>query len=299
MCLIANRTMVAFGLMAMWANGYATECNVTEVLKFQHAEIGQISVFQEQTTKAILFESIMQVNPDGAPDAYHPDDIGTVFLCNGLKVGRTCNQVGGWKAECMAGYRQAKAEGFSGKTPICFFAMATDPKDGRPVIQNQDDPRPGYFVSTTSLHQPGGDVLRPSGQVDSNEVPFAVIPGSWQGVGAFAGPKLGDYGVAYRKSNGKFASFVVADTGPASKLGEGSVALVKALGHDPFVTRYGKRRAFSGIGGRDVVYVIFPGTANPLDRLNPENIEKRARELLLKMGGEDGVRGCESQLQLH
>ena len=174
------------------------QCPLSKIMDFKHEEIGHIPIYRHEPSGAIIFSSIMHVNPDGAPDAYHPDDHGTVHICNGIRVRSTCSQKKPWIAECMADYRRAKAEDFSGQTPICFFAMAT--RRGIPIIQDSSDPRPGYFVSTTRLKQPGQDPLRPAGQVDSNTVPFAVIPGAWVGQQE-PGIQLGDVGVAYRRSN--------------------------------------------------------------------------------------------------
>lgn len=233
----------------------AAECSLTTELSFRHGEIGTVQVFRDAGSNAIVFASQMQVNTDGAPDSYHPGDIGITHICNGVSVGRSCT----WKADCLPEFRQARAEHFRGPTKICFFAMATD-ASGVPIIQGASDPKPGYFVSTTALTQPGANPRTPQAQLDSNTVPFAVIPSTWQSTRK-PGPRLGDFGVAYRRSTGKSAFFVVGDTGPRNKLGEGSVALHQALGNDPFVDRQGVRRARKGIGGRDVLYVVFPSSA--------------------------------------
>jgi len=220
----------------------------------------------------------MQVNTGGAPDSYHPDDIGITHICNGVSVGPGCT----WKANCLPEFRRARAEGFRGPTKVCFFAMATG-ADGVPLIQGEGDPKPGYFVSTTALQQPGQPARTPAAQVDSNTVPFAVIPGNWQSSGR-PGPRLGDFGVAYRRSTGQLAYFVIGDTGPRNKLGEGSIALHQALGNDPFVMRYGVRRARQGIGGRDVVYLMFPGSAQSVQTYDTGTINLLAAEWLQKFG---------------
>jgi hypothetical protein len=266
------------------------DCLLTKEMSFPHAEIGTVQVFRDPGSKAIGFASQMQVNTDGAPDSYHPDDIGITHICNGVSVGRSCT----WKAQCLPAFRQAKAEHFKGPTKICFFAMTTD-AHGVPMIQGNADPKPGYFVSTTALKQPGENVRTPQGQLDSNIVPFAVIPGTWQRSGS-PGPKLGDFGIAYRRSNGKSAFFVIGDTGPKNKLGEGSVALHQALGNDPFVQRFGVRRARKGIGGRDVVYLLFPNSAQPGLKFDTANIDRLAGEQLNKFGGIEHLKECAETL---
>lgn len=277
--------LVVLALGAVSASA-AGQCTLAPKLAFPHGEIGTVRVLQEPTSKAIAFASQMQVNTDGAPDSYHPDDKGITHICNGVSVGPNCS----WEPACLPAFRKAKAEGFRGPTKMCFFAMATG-KDGVPLIQGAGDPSPGYFVSTTALKQPGHKAGTPQAQLDSNTIPFAVVPTTWQRDGK-PGPKLGDFGVAYRTSNGKLAFFVVGDTGPRNKLGEGSVALHKALGNDPFVERFGVRRARKGIGGRDVVYLMFPGSATPGEPFDTASIERKARRHFDSFGGAERLKAC-------
>jgi hypothetical protein len=281
-------------VLCLWMGCLSTaalaDCKLAKELTFKHDEIGTIPIFRDPGTQAIAFASQMQVNTDGAPDSYHPDDIGITHICNGVSVGSNCT----WKPKCLTDFKQAKSEHFKGPTKICFFAMATDTK-GIPIIQGATDPKPGYFVSTTALHQPGENLRTPQAQLDSNNVNFAVIPGTWQRSGK-PGPKLGDFGVAYRRSNGKSAFFVIGDTGPKNKLGEGSVALHQALGNDPFMDRFGVRRARKGIGGRDVVYLLFPSSAQPGQKFDTVNIDRLAGEQLKKFGGLEHMKECAESL---
>lgn len=279
-------------IVLLWlvSTAAGAQCPLTQESTFAHAEIGPVKIFRDVSSSALTFASQMQVNTDGAPDSYHPDDIGITHICNGVSVGSSCT----WKAQCLPEFRQANAEGFRGPTKICFFAMVTG-ADGVPIIQGATDPKPGYFVSTTALHQPGENVRTPQAQLDSNTVPFAVIPGNWQRSGE-PGPKLGDFGVAYRRSNGKLAYFVIGDTGPRNKLGEGSVALHQALGNDPFMMRFGVRRARKGIGGRDVIYLLFPNSAQSGQRLDASSIERLASPLLERFGGIERLKTCADTL---
>ena len=285
-----NRRQILVFFLCGLAAAAAADCTLTRELPFPRAEIGTVQVFRDAGSKAIAFASQMQVNTDGAPGSYHPDDTGITHICNGISVGSAC----AWKASCLPEFKQAKAEHFRGPTKICFFAMATD-ANGLPIIQGNADPKPGYFVSTTALHQPGEKVRTPQAQLDSNTVPFAVIPGTWQTSGK-PGPRLGDFGVAYRRSNGKSAFFVIGDTGPKNKLGEGSVALHQALGNDPFMLRFGVRRARKGIGERDVVYLLFPKTAQPGEKLDTASIDQLAGAQLQAFGGIERLKECAESL---
>lgn len=259
---------------------------LTGIGRFAHVDLGQVPLFTVpgSSPRAVAFASQMMVNTDGAPDSYHPDDIGITHLCNGVSVGRECT----WKANCMPDFRKARAEGFRGATKICFFGMVADAQ-GVPVVQGPNDPAPGFYVSTTAFRQPGEATNRQQAYLNSNEIAFIVIPRRWQQQ-KFQGVGLGDFAAVLRKSNDSLTFAIVGDLGPNNKIGEGSVELHEALGNDPFQMRFGKRRAFRGIGGRDVVYLIFPGSRKAGTTVTPELIQMEGRRLLEAVGGEDRLR---------
>ena len=236
----------------------------------------------------------MAVNTDGAANSYHPDNIGITHICNGISVGSQGSPCT-WKPDCLADFNQAKAEGFQGPTKVCFFAMVTD-DEGVPVVQQEGDPRPGYYVSTTTLTQPGVPKNTQQAYLDSNEIPFIVIPGHWRR-DQFRGMRLGDFAVVMRKSTGATSFAVVGDVGPRRKLGEGSVALHEALGNDPFVERPdGNIRAYGGIGPHDVVYMIFPGSRKPGASMTKALIDAEGGKQLARFGGETRLRACAETL---
>lgn len=84
-------------------------------------------------------------------------------------------------------------------------------------------------------------------------LPYPLYKSKWH-------VKLGD--VAAVIYGDKIAYAVVADSGPSNLIGEGSVKLAQALGHDPFVVKHGKRVVGSSIP-KDVIYIVFPGTRDP------------------------------------
>jgi len=105
--------------------------------------------------------------------------------------------------------------------------------------------------------------------VDADRIPYVVIP--WEGPrdeqGRFTrmtGVDVGDFGVVI--ANGRTIPVIVADTGPFEKLGEGSLALHRALGRELCVARTSAgtcRRVIErmeSIGG-NVTTVLFPHTA--------------------------------------
>lgn len=282
-------TGLAFLLLIVFSNVAAQEDaeNLKVIGSFEHADIPDpISLYSvtKNDSRAIAFTSQMMVNTDGAPDAYHPDDNGITHICNGIsvKVDGKCQ----WKAKCMEDYRKAKEEGFKGPTKLCFFAMVTD-GEGVPLIQGENDPKPGYFISKTAFTQPGVSSEKPQAYLDSHEIPYIVIPVKWNKDKGFEGIKLGDFAAVLRKSNQKISYAIVGDLGPNNKLGETSLNVHLALGNDPFMMRYGKKRAMRGIDTSDVVYMIFPGSRKAGQLITKEIIDEEGRKLLEQFGGEE------------
>ena len=133
----------------------------------------------------------------------------------------------------------------------------------------------------TSLMLPG--VAGAPTPVDADRVPYVVIPISHPGEprGEFTrvtGVGVGDFGVVLWR--GRVVPVIVADTGPWPKLGEGSLALHRALGHDEC-----RRRDSADVcrGGSDdmgsidegVITVLFPGSAR--DDLTQATVEAVTR----------------------
>lgn len=105
--------------------------------------------------------------------------------------------------------------------------------------------------------------------IDADRIPYVVIP--WEGPAdvegqftALTGVRAGDFG--YVVHDGVTVPVIVGDTGPFEKLGEGSIALHRALGRELCA-----RRDRAGVCTQmvapmesipgDVVTVLFPGSA--------------------------------------
>jgi hypothetical protein len=143
---------------------------------------------------AVLFQSGMYVDADGAPNAYGPNNRGLDFTANALRGGR-------------------------------FVSVATHP-DNRPVTQRSGRFK-GFYVSTTSLHDAAGSPTRPSTYVDARKIPYIVLPPEFM---KQFGVALGDLAIVTNLKSGKTSFAIFADVGPHGKIGEGSVALAHALG---------------------------------------------------------------------
>jgi Fungal chitosanase of glycosyl hydrolase group 75 len=110
-----------------------------------------------------------------------------------------------------------------------------------------------------------------------------VLPGRI-GLGA----KLDDFAVVIRPSTGPYDYAVYADVGPASKIGEGSIALAAALG----VSSSPK----TGGVGDGIVYIVFSGSAGKWT-LSQQEIDQHAAQLFAKWGGVDKAKDCFPNLE--
>jgi hypothetical protein len=123
--------------------------------------------------------------------------------------------------------------------------------------------------------------------VNADRIPYVVIPAAAPpGIDgtrfkALSGVAIGDYGVVI--ANGKIVSVVVADSGPAYKMGEGSTALLQKLSED------GKAHTISA----NVTYIMFPNTHDPRNSLSPDSFEalvgKKGCEYYAKLIGAQSV----------
>jgi hypothetical protein len=200
--------------------------------------IGGKAVFEVADKNLYIFESGMMIDADGAPKAYHKDNRQALdFLANAGKPGN-------------------------------WWALVTDTgkRDGKPVTQRSDDPAPGYYISMTSLANGAKKTTDPTRYVNSSGVPYVAIPPKFS-----ASFKLGDIALVVNKKNGKRCYAIFADTGPANKIGEGSIFLAEKLG----IISNPKR------GGTDknVIYILFKksGTGKVLSN---EEIESKGKARL-------------------
>jgi len=128
--------------------------------------------------------------------------------------------------------------------------------------------------------------------VDADTIPYVVIP--WAGprdvrgrFTALTGVGVGDFG--YVRYHGATVPVIVADTGPFEKLGEGSLALHRALGRELCAARDTKRVCtrvvdpMESIDG-DVVTVLFPGSAR--SGLTPQTIAQTIRSEVARLRSE-------------
>jgi hypothetical protein len=164
---------------------------------------------------------------------------------------------------------------FAAKLPdgeLVFQSELQLDTDGWPDGKNQGD---STWQPTTSLRYSNG------GSVNANTVPYFVLPQTWYGQ---FGIKVGDLGAVVYKDKLAFAVF--ADVGPKSKLGEGSLQLLRQLGEERL--RPNGRIINSGMGG-GVTTLVFPGskadTGYQDEKSLLSHIQARGQVLFLQLGG--------------
>jgi hypothetical protein len=157
------------------------------------AQIGSTTVRLSSALDVLIFESGLAIDADGSPHAYHPDGF------SGLDALGNAGAPGNW------------------------FGLACD-DHGQPFIQGPNDPAPGFYISQTALENPGFAANDPRRFIDSEKVPYIVLP-----MGLPHAPRLGAQALVINLRNGLQCAARYADVGPRHQIGEGSIALAKAL----------------------------------------------------------------------
>jgi hypothetical protein len=192
---------------------------------------GSSCTITEEDDGRVHFRADADIDADGAngqhgaPAAYKVDDSGTELLANGgMKI-------------------------VQGKV-VCAKSWA------RSIVILDDDNEPkvfpgGIIASMTWYRHPGKAKDDPAAYVDSETVPYIVVPALMkQKIKGICGCKAR---VTWKD---KSVDCVVADRGPANKIGELSIAVARAVGLP----------ASPGTGGTtkpDVLYELWPGVAAP------------------------------------
>lgn len=167
--------------------------------------------------KSFVYKAGFAIDADGSPNCYGPSNNGLDWTANGGTPG------GDW------------------------WGGPTD-SQGNPCLQKIYDPTPGFFVSGTSLANPAFPEQSPYRYLDSESIPFFVLPGKHNN-----GAKLGDVGLVLNTRTGDNCYAVYGENGPSDKIGEGSIRLAEALSIDHNVKS-------GGTESRIVVFLVFPGS---------------------------------------
>ncbi|MGZ3272260.1 MAG: hypothetical protein ACXU8Z_00730 [Caulobacteraceae bacterium] len=163
--------------------------------------------------------------------------------------------------------------------PIAYVSKLAVDLDGSPFACGPDHGRSDQCPTSLMLADGQGR----EAPLDADRVPYVVIPGRGE-FSRLTGVRVGDFGVVIKDA--VVAPVIVGDTGPYNKLGEGSLALHRALGRELCA-----ERDASGVcvevppditsieGG--VTTILFPGSAR--SDLTPGNVETIVRSEGLKL----------------
>lgn len=193
---------------------------------------GFLCPIREDVDGRVFFTADMDIDADGANGqsggrpAYMVNDIGTEALANG-----------GMKMQ--------------GGKVVCAHDWARDIV----ILGADNQPRVfpgGVIASCTWYRYPGKAIDDPTAYVDSETVPYIVVPPLiiQKTSGIVRGSKCR---VTFA---GRSVWGVVADKGPRAKIGEASIAAARAIGIPESPRRGGRITA-------DVLYELWPGVAAP------------------------------------
>lgn len=233
------------------------------------------TLLKHPSAKAYLYASSeVKVDADGAPNAYHPDDVG--LNC------RTGTGFKGLDCPANAGYPNAS---------WWRDALVADPDNANRAFVQPGGPFAGFFVSMTSLEDPAKAKTNPARYVDSTAVPYIVFPRSFYEMNGTG--RMGDLGYAVNLDKGVSSPFVVAEIGPSDAiLGEMSIALAEALGGSAPNPRTG-----AGSPAGKILYVVFPKSSRDHPwPLAPADLAPLADALLNEVGGADAATACRNAL---
>lgn len=169
--------------------------------------------------------------------------------------------------------------------PIAYVSKLAVDLDGSAFACGPDHQRSDQCPTSLMLNDANGAEV----PLDADRVPYVVIPAAGPGPyrGEFTrltGVEVGDLGVVIR--DGLVVPVIVGDTGPYNKLGEGSLALHRALGRELCTDRDDDgvcRHVVDNMTSIDdgVTTILFPGSRP--QGLTPQNVEAVVKSRALKL----------------
>jgi Fungal chitosanase of glycosyl hydrolase group 75 len=272
-------------------------------------------VMVERQSRALFWARPLEVDADGARNAYHRDDphgskgLAIEYVGNGMTILRngeplTFNEKEEDNSTWLNAYHAIVNNGW--KAPAGFdvdiYGFARD-RNGKVCVKPD-----GRLISSTSLVQHrSARYCDPKRYVDALRIPGIVVPnrsdeeqpvkgGDDQIAPPFArhGVFRGDLAVVYNPATRIWRGAIIYDTGPRELLGEGSLRLVLDLRADRRSPKSALETNDLGIDETNVL--LFPGTA---EKLGPgrtwtsEKIHTLASRLFNAWGGGTEVQAVE------
>ncbi len=224
---------------------FHAKSSLQEVLAWDRDASDDATIWQLPESPAFFFISRMTIDADGAPNAYNRDDTGLDELRNAGVPGR-------------------------------WDGIITD-KAGIPLVQQESDPFPGYYISCTSLSDGTKRFADPTSYVNASKIPYVALP---RHIADRGGARLGDFALVVNLHNHQSSFAIYADIGT---LGEGSIALADALGISSDARQGGQSDG--------ILYLLFPGSGNLRPRTNDE-IQHEGEKLFSDWGGVERLSSC-------
>ena len=234
-----------FSLIGFYSDAQTVNCDLTLI-----TTIEGFNVYEHNPSGAIIYKAKMYIDADGSPRAYGPSNSGLDWTAN-------AGSPGNW------------------------WGIVTD-INGDPVIQGATDPYPGMYVSTTSLVNSAYGSTNPLRYTNSESVPFYVLPTALVSLGAI---HIGDIGYVYNTVTGLGCYAIYADSGPAGKLGEGSMYLADQIGIN-------SNPKTGGTSSAIIDYLVFPQSGYGQGTIpSIQQIDSIATIHMTSIGG-IGIAGC-------
>lgn len=255
----------------------------------------------QQNKKLILFKSNLNVNTDGTPLSYHPEDLrGKKLAMNNICNAVAIRKDGAKENLCISHfseailvfekYRDSNYETIPKGYKINWSNVLISEKINgktKPCVIKEGEYK-GYFASGTSLKNDiSGSDCDVKNQVNALEVPGLVLVGGTDNILRQYGARLGDLVIAYNAVNQKIVYAVINDIGPKDRLGEGSVLLNKLL-LDKSTFPKNRIETFSFITKNTIISII--PASNSFETIKPytiENIQSRVLKWLNEQGFAD------------
>jgi hypothetical protein len=257
--------------------------------------------------RSLFWVRPLQVDADGAPNAYHRDDphgrrgLAIEYIGNGMTIYRNGEPM---KFELeeknntawLSIYRKIVANGWQAPAgySVDIYGVARDERGTVCVGQG------GRLISSTSLAI--GPDLRPCNQkryIDALKFPGFVVPNrtSEEQSVPNADPEVappfaerglgrGDLAVVYNPETGLWKGALLYDTGPRHLLGEGSLRLVMNLRGLQQAPKSALQT--NSLGIVETFTVTFPGSVadlGPTSTWTPQKVEAAAAERFKAWGG--------------
>jgi hypothetical protein len=299
-----------FAIAAHGTSALAASCEMEKIEKHHNIYASSTGV------AALYYRAKLDVNTDGASRSYHPDDpkgeslalnnianaITRIYNAKGKNIDCSPRQ-----NACYVRYIKTFEAARDAKyNPVGHPRIKTDsiipwqldPTLGRKApCRISSGPNKGYFVSETALSvDPDKDDCDQGKYLDSLIFKAVVIPGSvhWKAQGTTIG--IGDLVVVRDMTSGTIFYAINGDSGPATSIGEGSVALAAALGGKT-LTGHENYHEIKALARSDVQYLTFP--KDDIRRVvgmkfTQADIDTAGADLFRRWGGVERLKACES-----